>query len=360
MGLGITLSLWIKLLVKYRFAVEPSKIPTALITTCASFLNSIFGYLEELTYGRRIDETDLVAPPIFIIGFWRSGTTHLHNLLSLDERFTYPTTYTCLFPNHFLLTERVVKKLLRGFLPETRPMDNMRLSWDMPQEDEVALALLTGLSPYIDFAFPNVPRVHHRFLDFEGATAEKVKTFKRAIKRLVRKQTYRSRKRVVLKSPAHSYRIKLLAETFPGAKFIHIHRDPIAVFFSAVHTFKIQRDLMGLTAPDNTRLEREVVQDMLLCHRRIQEGREPLPPEQFHEIRFEILERKPIAELEKTYDKLKLGGFKMVRPKIEAYLASIADYKKNVYDIPDEKRDELIEIFYPILQASRTCFDGFK
>jgi hypothetical protein len=72
------------------------------------------------------------------------------------------------------------------------------------------------------------------------------------------------------------------------------------------------------------------------------------------------LERKPIAELEKTYDKLKLGGFKMVRPKIEAYLASIADYEKNVYDIPDEKRDELIEIFYPILQASRTCFDGFK
>ncbi len=352
MGLGITLGLWIKLLVKYRFAVEPSKIPTALITTCASFLNSTFGSLEELIFRRRVDETDLVTPPIFIIGFWRSGTTHLHNLLSLDERFTYPTTYTCLFPNHFLLTERVVKKLLRGFLPETRPMDNMRLSWDMPQEDEIALALLTGLSPYLDFAFPKFPRMHHRFLDFEGATANEIETFKQAIKRLVRKQTYRSRKRAVLKSPAHSYRIKLLAETFPGAKFIHIHRDPIAVFFSAVHTFKIQREFMRLTTPDNSRLEREVVQDMLLCHRRIQEEKEPLPPEQFHEIRFEDLERRPIVELEKTYEKLKLGGFKMVRPRMEAYLASIADYEKNVYDIPDETRDELNEVFHPILQAS--------
>lgn len=231
-------------------------------------------------------------------------------------------------------------------------MDSMRLSWDLHQEDEIAMTLLTGLSPYIDFAFPSVPRTHHRFLDFEGATAEEVKNLVHAIKRLIRKQTYRSRKRVVLKSPTHSYRIKLLAETFPGAKFIHIYRDPIAVFFSAVHTFKIQREFMGLTTPDNSRLEQEVVQDMLLCHRRIQEGKEQLPSEQFHEIRFEDLERQPIVELEKTYDKLKLGGFKMVRPKMEAYLESIKDYKKNRYDIPDEKREQLIEILHPILQAS--------
>ena len=30
----------------------------------------------------------LEEPPIFIIGHWRTGTTFLHELLMLDERFT--------------------------------------------------------------------------------------------------------------------------------------------------------------------------------------------------------------------------------------------------------------------------------
>src|SRR5262245_41653279 len=42
---------------------------------------------------------------IFILGFWRSGTTLLHELLCKDERFSFPTTYACLNPHHFILTQ---------------------------------------------------------------------------------------------------------------------------------------------------------------------------------------------------------------------------------------------------------------
>ncbi|WP_427846519.1 sulfotransferase [Aromatoleum aromaticum] len=34
-----------------------------------------------------------IKPPIFVLGHWRSGTTHLHNLLSLDPQFAYPNFY---------------------------------------------------------------------------------------------------------------------------------------------------------------------------------------------------------------------------------------------------------------------------
>ena len=47
-----------------------------------------------------------------IIGHWRSGTTMLHELLILDPRHTFPNTYQCFEPLHFLWTE--------WFVPRTR------------------------------------------------------------------------------------------------------------------------------------------------------------------------------------------------------------------------------------------------
>jgi hypothetical protein len=39
-------------------------------------------------------------------------------------------------------------------------------------------------------------------------------------------------KRLVLKSPPHTARVRLLREIFPGAKFVHISRDPYEIYQS--------------------------------------------------------------------------------------------------------------------------------
>ena len=41
---------------------------------------------------------------VVVLGYWRSGTTLLHELLCLDARYTYPTTHACMNPHHFLFT----------------------------------------------------------------------------------------------------------------------------------------------------------------------------------------------------------------------------------------------------------------
>lgn len=351
MWFGLSLGSWIKLLSTNRFAIESKQTVAALITTVATTLNTIAGRLEKTFYSNEIDKTKLIAPPLFIVGYWRTGTTYLHNLIGQDERFTFPTTYTCMFPHHFLLTEHLGKRLLSMLLPETRPMDNMPLSWDLPQEDEVALALLGKLSPYMDFAFPNTQETNHKYLDFNDATPAERELFKKLITYFVKKHTFRSRKRVVLKSPAHSYRIKLLLEAFPDAQFIHIYRDPITVFLSAVHMFTIIRKQVGWTKPNNSNLEQRIIEDMLLCYQHIREDQALLAQDQFHEIRFENLERNPLLELEKTYKKLNLGGFESVKPKLEAYLASISNYQKNRYIISHAKRQQLAQRLHPIIKA---------
>lgn len=47
------------------------------------------------------DQVNLAAvapePPIFILGHWRSGTTHLQYLLSQDPAFGVPNNYQCAF-----------------------------------------------------------------------------------------------------------------------------------------------------------------------------------------------------------------------------------------------------------------------
>ena len=69
--------------------------------------------LQQLLFGRHVENTQLVGDPIFIIGHWRTGTTLLHELMSLDPQLRFPTTFECLLPTHFLLSERVLEKLDR-------------------------------------------------------------------------------------------------------------------------------------------------------------------------------------------------------------------------------------------------------
>src|SRR5262245_21630537 len=83
-------------------------------------------------YDAEIARIAVPDDPLFIVGHWRSGTTFLHYLLSLDrESFRYPTTYQCLFPTIFLTLGEGswLYRALSARLPPTRPMD--AVLWDL-------------------------------------------------------------------------------------------------------------------------------------------------------------------------------------------------------------------------------------
>jgi hypothetical protein len=43
------------------------------------------------------------------------------------------------------------------------------------------------------------------------------------------------RRPLLIKSPVHTARLALLLRLFPNAKFVYVHRDPLATFASAAH-----------------------------------------------------------------------------------------------------------------------------
>src|SRR5687768_14204774 len=102
---GMLFSGWVRLAVRNRFAVSLGRLPVALSVSCFSVGNSLLRLMQERVYGRKAANTPIKEPPVFIIGHWRSGTTLLHELLVLDKRHNFPTTYQCFAPGHFLVTE---------------------------------------------------------------------------------------------------------------------------------------------------------------------------------------------------------------------------------------------------------------
>jgi hypothetical protein len=83
---GITMGRWLRVLRDNHFAVDRPYWGKAAMITLASIPNTLLGAWENLWYRRRVRNTK-IDPPLFILGIWRSGTTHLHNLLAQDGRW---------------------------------------------------------------------------------------------------------------------------------------------------------------------------------------------------------------------------------------------------------------------------------
>ena len=86
---GITLGDWLRLLCDNRFAVDPPYWLRAGTITGARCRIRVFAGGSAGATSAAIRATQ-PQPPLFILGIWRSGTTHLHNLLARDARFAYP------------------------------------------------------------------------------------------------------------------------------------------------------------------------------------------------------------------------------------------------------------------------------
>jgi hypothetical protein len=333
---------WLRLLVKNRFAVEPPYWYIAAIVSVMSTVNMALRWVQNGLYGDRVAATPVRDEPVFVIGHWRTGTTLLHELLMLDDRLACPDTFTCFEPNHLLLTERFFKTYCRWMMPDRRPMDNMAFGWDRPQEDEFALCLLGLPSPYADMAFPNRPAAYPGSLDLSGLSPPQLARWKRTFRRFVQTLTFRDPRRLVLKSPPHTARVPVLLELFPDARFVHIVRDPFVVFPSTVNLWKSLGRKHGLQTPrDEGRIWEKVFAEFRVIYDRLEEARPLIPKGRFHELRYEDLVKDPAGELRTVYDRLELGGFEAVRPRLEEYQSRTAGYETNKYQLTDADREEV-------------------
>jgi hypothetical protein len=341
--------LW-QMLLEHRCRIHPLKWGmTFLGTGCAGF-NSSLRPIQHLFYDRRIAQTELVAPPLFIIGHWRSGTTLLHELLMLDDRFCCPTTYQCFAPGHFLLTEELVTSALSWIMPSKRPMDDVSAGWHRPQEDEFALANMGAPSPYRRMAFPMTSPDRPRALDLATLSAEDLASWKRTMRRFLTLMAIRDPRRPVLKSPPHTARMRVLAEMFPGARFLHVVRDPFVVFPSTMRLWRSLHHSQAMQVDTGEAIERYVFAAFDEMYAAFERDRATLPPGSLHEIRYEDLVADPVARMREVYDSLELGGFDRALPHFERQARSMKRYRTNTYSHDPRLVAEIADRWRPFIE----------
>jgi hypothetical protein len=327
---GTTFGDWFRLLRENRFRVSPACLPRALSISWQSTANSFWAWRENRRFGEAIEATE-IPPPLFVLGHYRNGTTHLHNLLAIDDRFAYPNNYQVFYPHTFLSTESFQSPLLQFFMPPRRPMDNIEWTLRSPQEDEFALQMLTGLSPCMGWSFPARREHYQKYLTFRDATPAELDRWQRAFLGFMRKLTYKYGKPLVLKSPPHTARIAILLQLFPGAKFVHIHRDPYAVFPSWKHTLTVNMELQRLQNPRLAELDEYVFSGYREMYEAFFAERGLIRSGHYCEVAYEELERDPMAVMRSIYSQLALPDFDVVSPALLGYLDSIAGYRKNEF-----------------------------
>src|SRR5437899_11077712 len=118
-------------------------------------------------------------------------------------------------------------------MPRCRPMEDMEMSLASPQEEEFAMCASTWKSPCMGCVFPRQREQFAKYLTFRGVAPTEIEEWRTAFDYFLRKLQLHEKRPFILKSPPHTARIPLLLEMFPAAKFVHIHRDPVAVFQSS-------------------------------------------------------------------------------------------------------------------------------
>ncbi len=301
-----------------------------------SLISSTLILAEKKNYGKKIRETDISLPPIFIIGHWRTGSTLLHQLLSLDPQFTVPTMVQTTIPDHFLFSTKYYIPILKKAMPKTRPMDHVALSPLQPQEDEFALIRMGSESPLEKLIFPSGG---HYFLSEYGTyipAGKELAIWKKNLYTFYKKITLQEGKQIVSKNPYHTMRMELLAEMFPGANFIHITRDPMVVVPSTIRMWdivaeqnKLKKGWKRPSVSEAASVLRSYLDHVSQCSKKL------VNP--FTEVRFEELEQDVIGVLKQIYSDLNIPWSDTFETAVHEFLWVNKGFEKNTYKLSREE-----------------------
>lgn len=318
--------------------VDPVLWPRVAAIALTTLATSPLRALERARFGRVVAGAPLHPEPLFVLGHWRTGTTHLLNLLAQDPQFGFVSTYQAMVPGFCLSTERWVKPWLARSLARnhpTREIDNMPLDLDAPQEEAFALGNLTHRASLHVFALPRQGlRVFERYGLLDGLDEAERRAWIDTYVRLLRTASYRGGgRRLVLKDPSNTGRIRTLLELFPRARFVHIVRDPHRVLPSTLGIYRVVLAKAQLQRVSPAEVEELVLAIYERLMGRYLAERQLIPPGQLTEVRYEELEERPLAELERVYGELGIGGFEEARPAVDRYLAGLGEFRKNDYRV---------------------------
>ena len=188
--------------------------------------------------------------PLLIAGPWRSGTTVMHELLTAATGWPTPRTWQCMNACAFQLGRPA-----SGNAVLARPMDGLAIRADSPQEDEFALLTLGVDSAYRAFWMPQRLDELTYTLDPDWWLAHPrwLESWEAFLQGVLRAEAGdRGDRRLILKSPNHTYRLRAIRARYPSVQVVWMARRATDVFLS---NRKMWRSMFAAHALPNARID---------------------------------------------------------------------------------------------------------
>ncbi|WP_297488979.1 sulfotransferase [Acidocella sp.] len=183
-----------------------------------------------------------VEAPIFILGLPRSGTSYLHTLLAADRDNLIPRNWQTMFPaprpKDFdpakSRSARMVDRQFALFSGLAPGFDDMHpTTADSPQEcSEITAHVFQSLR------FDTTHRVPGYFGWLEAHGHDGALAYHKQFLQFLQQGLTG---RWVLKCPDHTFTLDAILRAYPDARFVIVHRDPIAVLGSVAHLTAVLR-----------------------------------------------------------------------------------------------------------------------
>jgi len=314
-----------------RRRIETGYLGRVAFMISTSLLGAALSPADWLVFGRSPRRCVWNKPVLFILGHWRSGTTLLHELVACDPQFVTPTlveadTASCMAAGH------AIGPVIAPFLPRDRGYDAMALDVGGPWEEEGMLFSLSGVSSYLAAAFPLDFRDFDSMLDLRGLPETAIKRWQQAYVTISDKLSRGGALKTVLyKSPPGVARLLLLLDTFPKARFLHLIREPEAVFASNLRMMRQVSETMGLQRDAEDNIAEHILHRYEIIYARYNADIGKVPAGRIADLTYEQLLADPLGALEKAYRSLDLNGFDTAAPAFAALLAARKNYRPNVH-----------------------------
>ncbi len=320
-------------------------VPWLLKTTVAEPLR----WIELAAKNKKIREYIIQKPPVFILGYYRSGTTYLQQMFMQDDRLGYMSLFQTLFPELMLTFEHTFTPVLE-FLSKSfnvkNPFHRIPLTWHSCGEEDVGL---TGMvSPYAlqwGYLFPEkINQYFEKYVLFKNISNDEIQHWKNAYLYLLKKLSIANKNRqLVLKNPPNTARIQMLLSLFPDAKFIYIYRNPFEVFASNKRLWQMTRDNYMLGGSRSVNFSNIILDSYSTMMNRYLQDKILIPPGQLMEIRYESLIENPVDSMKKIYQNVNLGDFNYCEPAITAYAYKQKNYPIVKHDLSHDEQNLISE-----------------
>ena len=280
-----------------------------------------------------------IEKPVFIVGLPRTGTTILHDILAQDPATRAPMTWEVMFPSPPPETatfesdpriERCAATFPDVFdaIPGFKAMHPMGAQLTQECVSMMGEAMCTPL-------FHNQFRVptYQDWVD----DADFSHVYALHYKQLQHLQSRHAGARWVLKTGAHMWGLAHLLETYPDARIVFTHRDPVDSMTSYASLTSLVRS-MGSEAVD----KKEIASDWTARLRKVvmrtlevRSARE-YPEARFLDVRFSDFVQDQFAVVRRIYDAFDMDMSELAEQRLRGFIDDNPKGKHGVHEYAPE------------------------